>query len=278
MKKALFFILLFTVNSYSQKDLKQRIAEVVDEGKMLYRSEMASWYGTDLFLEKYKNRENIGGYFSYSEGENSKCIFFSRDENPKVIGTIKFDNTYKIENAKAELAERNFSKNENDLYQIRAKALNAIQSDTIFKTYQNSSLNLIPIITKNEKKVYVLTGPNNSGVVLYGNDYLLTFNEKNELKSAKRIHANIIPVNYTNDQKNIQIASMHSHLPQTGDLMTATDICTTMLYEKFTGWGTVYVTSKEYVSIWNCKDDTLTVLTTEAFDKISQATLKDKDH
>lgn len=278
MKKALFFILLFTVNSYSQKDLKQRIAEVVDEGKMLYRSEMASWYGTDLFLEKYKNHENIGGYFSYSEGENSKCIFFSRDENPKVIGTIEFDNTYKIENAKAELAERNFSKNENDLYQIRAKALKAIQSDTIFKTYQNSSLNLIPIITKNEKKVYVLTGPNNSGVVLYGNDYLLTFNEKNELKSTKRIHANIIPVNYTNDQKNIQIASMHSHLPQTGDLMTATDICTTMLYEKFTGWGAVYVTSKEYVSIWNCKDDTLTVLTTEAFDKISQATLKDKDH
>lgn len=271
MKKALFFILLFTVNSYSQKDLKQRIAEVVDEGKMLYRSEMASWYGTDLFMEKYKNRENIGGYFSYSEGENSKCIFFSRDENPKVIGTILFDTTYKVENAKSDLTERNFSKDEHDLYQIRSKALQAIQSDTIFKMYQNSSLNLIPIINKKEKKVYVLTGPNNSGVVLYGNDYLLTFNDKNELKSTKRIHANIIPVNYK-DQKDVQIASMHSHLPQTGDLMTATDICTTMLYEKFTGWETVYVISKEYVSIWNCKEDTLNVLTTEAFEKISQKT------
>lgn len=270
MKKALFFILLFSVNSYSQKDLKQRIAEVVQEGKMLYKSEMASWYGTDLFLEKYKNRENIGGYFSYSEGDNAKCIFFSKDENPKVIGTILFDNTYKLENAKSELAERDFSTHENDLYQIRKKALKAMVSDTIFKTYKNSSLNLIPIIANKEKKVYVLTGPSNSGVVIYGNDYLLTFDDKNNLKSTKILHANIIPVNFGNDDKNIQVASMHSHLPRTGDLITATDICTTMLYEKFTGWENVYVTSKEYVSIWNCKTDELNVITTEAFDKISK--------
>ena len=27
---------------------------IVEEGKLLYRSEMASWYGTDLFLANYK--------------------------------------------------------------------------------------------------------------------------------------------------------------------------------------------------------------------------------
>lgn len=270
MKKALLIILLCSANIFAQKDLKQKIAEVVKEGKMLYRSEMASWYGTDLFLEKYKNHDNIGGYFSYQEGDNAKCVFFSKDENPKVIGTILFDNTYNIEKAKSELAERAFSKNENDLYQIRKKALEAITTDTIFKTYNNSSLNLIPIIANNEKKVYVLTGPSNTGVVIFGNDYLLTFNDKNELKSTKILHANIIPVNFGDDKENVQIASMHSHLPRTGDLITATDICTTMLYEKFTGWETVYVTSREYVSIWNCKTDELNVLTTEAFEKISK--------
>ena len=269
MKKSLFLILLCSVNIFAQKDLNQRIAEVVQEGKMLYKSEMASWYGTDLFLEKYKNHENIGGYFSYSEGENAKCIFFSKDENPKVIGTIQFDNTYKIENAKADLAERSFSKNENDLYQIREKALQAMRSDTIFKVYKNSNLNLIPVINNNEKKVYVLTGPTNNGVVIYGNDYLLTFNDKNELKSTKVLHANIIPVNF-GDSKELQIGSMHSHLPRTGDLITATDICTTMLYEKFTGWETVMITSKEYVSVWNCKTDELTVMTSKEFDKMNK--------
>lgn len=269
MKKALLFILLFSISSYSQKDLNKKIAAVVVEGKNLYKSEMASWYGTDLFIEQYKNQKNIGGYFSYSEGENAKCIFFSKGENPKVIGTIIFDNTYNIKTAKSELEERNFSKNENDLYLIRSKAMNAIKSDTIFKHYNNSNLNLIPLISNNEKKVYVLTGPTKSGVVIYGNDYLLTFNNENELKSTKRLHANIIPVNY-GDDKNISVAAMHSHLPETGELITATDICTTMLYEKFTGWENVYVMSKEYVSIWNCKTDELNVMKKEAFEKINK--------
>lgn len=270
MKKAVLYIfLVLSIGVHSQKDLNSKIAEIVREGKTLYKSEMASWYGTDLFVEKYKEHENIGGYFSYSEGETSKCIFFSKDENPKVIGTITFDNTYNIKTAKSELEERGFSQNEKDLYSIRTKALNALNTDTIFKRYQNSNLNLIPIITSSEKKVYVLTGPANNGVVIYGNDYLLTFNNENELKSTKRLHANIIPVNF-GDKKNIAIASMHSHLPETGELITATDICTTMLYEKFTGWETVYVTSQKYVSIWNCKTDKLSVMTTEAFDKIDK--------
>jgi hypothetical protein len=128
---------------------------------------------------------------------------------------------------------------------------------------------LIPVISNNEKKVYVLTGPTNNGVVIYGNDYLLTFDDTNKLKTTKVLHANIIPVNF-GDTKEVQIASMHSHLPRTGDLITATDICTTMLYEKFTGWETVMVTSKEYVSIWNCKTDELTVMTSKEFEKANK--------
>lgn len=267
MKKNIIILLLIGINCYSQKNLNKRASEIVKEGKTLYQSEMASWYGTDLFMEKYKEREKIGGYFSYSENELSKCVFFSQDVSPKVIGTITFDDSYDPKNAKVEFEERAFSKNENDLYIIRTKALNAIKTDTIFKSYNNSNLNLIPLISNNEKKVYVLTGPTNNGIVIFGNDYLLNFDEKNNLKSTKRLHANIIPVKFGNDD-NIQLASIHSHLPQTGDLITATDICTTMLYEKFTKWSTVYVMSQKYVSIWNCKTDELTVMDRDAFDKI----------
>jgi hypothetical protein len=269
MKKLLIALLFLSINSYSQKNLDARIAEVVAEGKTLYKSEMASWYGTDLFVEKYKTPENIGGYFSYSEGDSSKCIFFSKGENPKVIGTIIFDQTYNVKAAKAELEERTFSEKENDLYVIRKKALDIMTTDTIFKRYKNTNPNLIPIISNNEKKVYVLTGPSNNGVVIYGNDYLLTFDNNNNLKSKKTLHANIIPVNFGN-KKEVMIASMHSHLTATGDLITATDICTTMLYEKFTGWESVFVTSQKYVSIWNCKTDELAVMTTEAFEKIQK--------
>jgi uncharacterized protein with ParB-like and HNH nuclease domain len=214
-----------------------------------------SWYGTDLFLEKYKDRENIGGYFSYTDSNFAKCIFFSKADKPKVIGTISFDSTYNTQTATIDLAERSFTKNENDLYEIRKLALKEINSDTLFKTYKNTNLNLIPLINGKDKKVYVLTGPQNSGVVIFGNDYLLTFDNNNNLLLKKQLHKNIIPVYYGGkeeiDQKNI--GAIHSHLPETGEFMTATDICTLMLYGKFAKWDQHIVVSKKYMNIWSCK-------------------------
>jgi hypothetical protein len=83
-----------TLSVFGQKNPTEEAQPIVAEGKLLYRLEMASWYGTDLFLENYKKRENIGGYFSYSDNDISNCIFFSKSDNPKVIGTISFIDYY----------------------------------------------------------------------------------------------------------------------------------------------------------------------------------------
>jgi len=62
---------------------------------------------------------------------------------------------------------------------------------------------------------------------------------------------------------------MHSHLPETGEFITATDVCTLMLYSQYTHWSQHYVLSKKYVSIWDCDKESLVVLTTEAWEKIA---------
>lgn len=271
MNKFLTFIFtLQTLVTFGQENLTKKTKLIVDEGKLLYKSEMASWYGTDLFLENYKQRENIGGYFSYLENETSKCVFFSKSDNPKVIGTISFDNTFNIKTANTDLTERDFSKTENDLYQIRNLALKEIQSDTLFKTYKNTSLNIIPLINKKEKKVYILTGPQISGVVIFGNDYLITFDKNNKILTKKELHKNIIPIEYgkTKDGNEI-VSTMHNHLPDTGDFITATDICTLMLYEKFAKWKTHNVVSKKYLSIWNCETDELNIIPMDVIEKIN---------
>jgi hypothetical protein len=242
MNKSLTIIFtLFTLIAVAQKDPNKEAAPIVVEGKLLYKSEMASWYGTDLFLEKYKNQQNIGGYFSYTEKEVSKCIFFSKSDQPKVIGTISFDSTYNLRTATIDLVERDFTSYENDIYQIRKLALTEINADrTLFKNYENANLNLIPLIDGKDKKVYVLTGPNKNGVVLFGNDYLLTFDKNNNLLLKKQLHKNLIAINYgvkDKDGKALESEeAMHSHLPETGDFITATDICTLMLYAKFAKW------------------------------------------
>ncbi|WP_298148818.1 hypothetical protein [Flavobacterium sp.] len=264
---------LISVSVLGQKNPTEQAQPIVAEGKLLYKSEMASWYGTDLFLENYKNRENIGGYFSYSENDVAKCVFFSRVENPKVIGTISFDSTYDLKDAKIDLTERDFTRTETDLYQIRKAALNELNTNTdgLFKFYNNTSPNIIPLISEKEKKVYVLTGPKISGVVIFGNDYLLTFDKNNKLLMKKQLHKNIIPIEYGNTEEGTELeGALHSHLPETGDFITATDICTLMLYAKFAKWKTYSVVSQKYTNIWDCETNELTVVPITTIDKITK--------
>jgi hypothetical protein len=269
----LLIILSYQI-TFGQSKTEKETSKIVEEGKMLYKSEMASWYGTDIFIEKYKEKEKIGGYLSYSQNDISRCIFYSKGEKPKVIGTMDFDITFKIENAKTELTERELTKTEFDLFEMRTVALKIINSDTIFKRYENSNLNLIPIINGNEKKVYVLSGPKKNGVMIFGNDYLLNFDESNKLLSRKQLHKNIIPIEYGGKEE-IEV-TMHSHLPETGDFITPTDICTLMLYAKFAKIKQHYVISKKYVSIWDCEKEILAIMTTKAWKKISEHKDKNK--
>jgi hypothetical protein len=274
MKKILIiFLALSTGSLFGQKNLIDKTQLIVDEGKTLYKSEMASWYGSDLFLEKYKEQEKIGGYFSYTENNISKCIFFSKIENPRVIGTISFDSTYNVKTAKTDLTERDFTKFETDMYQIRKIAFDELSSnkDGLFKFYQNTNPNIIPLINDQEKKVYILTGPQKNGVVIFGNDYLLTFNNQNKLTSKKQLHKNIIPIEYSDVNKSKEAdITMHSHVAETGDFITATDICTLMLYEKFAKWKTHNVVSQKYLNIWNCETNELTVISKKTVEKINK--------
>lgn len=262
MKKILCLLLLFTSIAYSQKKEK-----ILEEGIRLYQSEKASWHGTDIFLARYPEKRNlIRGYFSYSDDKQHHCVFYDKDENPNVLARISFEDNFDLAKAVVDTISRKLTKKEYDYYDIRTKAMNMIQKDTLFKQYKNTGINPIPIITKKEKKVYVLTGPKVSGVVIFGNDYLVEFNKKNKVKRKKKLHNNIIVMNY--DSKKETTSSFHGHNKTTGDLITATDICTLLLYGKYTNWDTHYVMSEKNVSIWDCKKESLFVMTKKAWDKI----------
>nr|WP_315149754.1 hypothetical protein [uncultured Flavobacterium sp.] len=268
MNKILFFVCLISASIVAQNKFDKIAGSIVREGKMLYRSEMSSWYGTDLFLEKFKDQSKIGGYFSYSEENITKCIFVSKENNLKVIGTIIFDNSFDISKAITDLNERSLNETEIKYLNLRKKSIEIISNDTLFKQYENMNLNVIPIINNGENKVYVLSGPKKNGVVIFGNDYLIEFDKSYNVKSKKQLHKNIIPIEYKNDDGK-DAETMHSHLPETGDFITATDICTLMLYEKFAKWKNHIVVSKKYVSIWNCKTDELFVMTSDAMKEIA---------
>jgi hypothetical protein len=275
-KLSLFVSLLFSVVSFSQQPEQE--AEIVKEGITLYKSEMASWYGSDLFAAKVADtRANAGGYFSYTDGARTKCIFFSKDEPLRVLAAFSFDSTFSTSTAVIEAQERKFTEKESELYTIRSSALSIIRTDTLFKSYRNATLNLVPIADEGGKRVYVLTGPQNNGVVLFGNDYLITFDQQNNIAAKSKLHKGLIPIEYGSKDGATVFGSMHTHLPGYSPHITATDICTLMLYEKFAKWKQHYVMSNRFVSIWNCDTDKLTTLTREAWDKINSDQMKKKN-
>lgn len=258
--------LFFALNIFSQSKIDKLKESTFKEGVLLYQSEKASWHGTDLFLEKYKNQSNIGGYVSYTDENGPICIFVSKNDKKIVIGTISFDKSFDLSKAKIDLSERKATSLEQDYFDMRTKTIETIQKDTIFKYYDNTGYNIVPIINEKEKKVYVLTASKENGKVIIGNDYLLNFDKKGKLKKTSRLHKGMLLFNYgEKDQSGI----MHSHLPEYSEIITPTDICTMMLYQEQAGWETNHVISEKYVSIWDCKKNDLIVLTMEAWEKIS---------
>jgi hypothetical protein len=276
LKKTVFtFILLAAALLSFAQDERAGLDRITDslmaEGKTLYRSEWTSWYGTDAFMAKCPQKKELsGGYFSYETEQNLVNIFFSRDDNPKVIATITFQKDFNTENYMLDTTVRKFTGTEQKYFDIRKAAVDYMKTDTIFKGYKNTTLNLVPIIENNEKKLYVLTGTDLHGVVIFGNDYLMYFDNNNLVTSARPLHKNIIPVYSKSDSGKTQKETFHIHLSPTDEFITATDICTLMLYEKLTTWETHFVRSKNYVSIWDCKTNQLVIMTREAIERIQE--------
>jgi hypothetical protein len=262
--------------SYAQYEVDQ----LLTEGRKLYYSEKAAWHGTDIFVSQLPEKmDAAGGYFTYQEEQAIRCLFYSNDERPRVIATITFDSTFTMERVQVSTDQREFTPAEQQLYLLRKQALEVIDTDTLFTSYTNTSFNLIPIIDSHSRKVYVLTGPQAEGVVILGNDYLIEFNEANQLIHKKKLHKNIIPIHYSTDGKQLDksaFGSMHSHLPETGDYITATDICTLLLYGKFTGWKQHTVISANYVSIWDFSTEQLSILPRDTWENMGKPPKKNK--
>lgn len=266
------FIIVFlafvagSISAQSRPDLNKIAIEIEREGKQLFLLEKTAWLGSDILREVHKNPQKVGGYFSYLKDGGSVCVFFSRDKNPYVVASVSFDADFTESNTVVNLTTRSLYREERELYEIRRKALDMVNTDSLFKTYSNSNLNIIPMVYNGTPKVYVLTSPEQAGVMLFGNDYEIIFNKDSEVVAKRALHKGLIPI-YYEGREGLAKASVHSHLSGNDEFITPTDICSLMLYQDFIPWERHYVMTPKYVSVWNCKLNKLNILTREEFDK-----------
>lgn len=233
----ILFLLVFFNNAVAQPistpmspELEKVAAAIKEEGLLLYRSERASWLGTDYFIEQYLGtRESIGGYFSYFSGDTTTCVFYSKEEPLQIIGTVRFEDILHIPNYRVDLTKRVFTKTEREYYALRKAAQASMKGDTTFRYYENCNVNLVCVIDEKRKDVYVLTATSGLSTVLFGNDYLIRFDKSLKHISTERLHMALIPLHYPPENKD-QVGIIHTHLPEFSPFITPTDICTAMLY------------------------------------------------
>ena len=98
---------------------------------------------------------------------------------------------------------------------------------------------------------------------------MLKYDQSNNLLSKKRLHNNILVTDINKDSEGgiKTVAGMHNHNNETGLFITATDICTLMLYWEFADWKTYMVISEKYINIWNCEAAALSVMKQEGMFK-----------
>jgi hypothetical protein len=251
------FILVF-VQIYAYSDENDEKA-VLEEGKLLCRLEKASWYATDYIQANLKGKsDSLGGYLSYQNDENKIItIFYSRYDLNYILVRMLFDFNPKKEPLLIDIQNHSILKAEIDLISIRQDAMKQVFTDTtkFFKFYENTSFNLIPLINEKGKRVFILTGPQNSGEIIIGNDYLLTYNSKNEFENKVKLHNSLLKFPFKPKELN-SIMGVHNHILYDG--FTSTDICTLLLYKDFVSWKYHAVMFGKYVSYFDLENETIT--------------------
>lgn len=264
--------LLLSVVSLAQPADKEQQA-IVEEGFELYRLELAAWNASDLLSSIWgvSSLDSIEGYVSYRQGNSYNTIFYGGDNPYKVYANFVFDSVCSIESAIMDITPRIAAKKETELILIRTDALERVWKNEgkFFELFENTSFNLIPVIHGNSRKVVVLTAPKEDGNVLFGNDYVLEYTADNKFQKRTKLHRNLIPIPMESQSDSIEVsATIHSHLEPTPEYITATDICSLLLYGEYTNWKQHFVFSDKFVSIWDVEKKSLLILTRKAFDKI----------
>lgn len=273
MKKILFLFLTFTF--FFGHSQNKKTEKIIEEGKMLARLEKGSWFGTDDFFERFPSkRDSIGGYVSYQD-ENKKIItlFYKRSNPEEIVVRYTFHKNPLIIPEKIDTINKQVTPLEKDLIAINSEARKTVMEDSegFFSHYENTSFNFIPIISKKQKRVFILTGPQTNGIVIIGNDYVLEFDKKNTLKRKTKLHNSILHFPYQSENQDSPIEStMHSHVLD--DFITSTDICTFLLYKDFVEWDQHIVISKKQVSFFNLKEETLFTMKRKDWEKIANST------
>lgn len=211
----------------SEKSLNMKLDSILTEGNLLYFYEKSAWIAYDMAANEPGIRENLESYLTYQTGKAIKVIILGKNLE-KCIAEYTFITDFD-EPDYVQTTERELSVYEKNLIYIRNRIFNRLGD----KEYgigipEGYSLNFILMPYGKKYKFYVLTGTSQSNVIPFGNDYLFIADDYGNIEKWRKFHSQLIPAQTEVEGKKV-IRMFHSHL-NSNPLISATDICTFMLY------------------------------------------------
>ena len=230
------------------------------EGYNLYVAEYVNWVSSDSLLAHYRMDE-IGNNFIWQptndtwnvifmDREQKKCIFEFRYDISTKEQTISYDSRPISETERGLLEKKNL---------MQKKAIEQYGDSIRYNPdYGRPNFDFVRIDT-NTTRMYILQGVERSGIIPFGNDYSVDFDNDCNITAFRRYHRSFIPI--PNDGETVY----HSHLKD-NPYITPTDICNFLLYHGNMKETVVLSTALNGYIIYNVETHTATFITYEMMD------------
>lgn len=240
MKYICIFLVLFSCSGIMSgqqanvvdRKLRAQLDSVLAEGNLLYFYEKAAWVSYDLVARHPELRNRFETYLTYQTGKSIRTIVLGNNWE-KCLAEFTFTTDYDQPEV-VRVEERKLTSYEKKLIYIRKRLLAQLTDEKYgLDVPEGFHLNFTLIPSGKKYKLYVLTGTSDSHIIPFGNDYLFIADNYGNVEKWRKFHAELIPEAAGHeDEKRIELT--HSHTAS-NPLISATDICTFMLYGSLYG-------------------------------------------
>lgn len=230
----------------------EKLDSILLEGNLLYRYEKAAWISIDRAREKNEVKKEFFSYLVYHQNDTVRTLILNKVS--ECIFELQF--VFQFEKPIKEIVlTRTLSAKERKMVATKTKIINAIVEKKIpIGCPEGYGLNMILMPRDEGFKFYIITGANKSGVIPFGNDYLFLTDEDGNLQSWKKFHSRLIALESKGPDGKDVTEMIHSHL-RSEPFISATDICTFMLYGSLCGQHSFQVYSPELKKMFRYRLD-----------------------
>lgn len=262
--KHVFFFLIFIntiLPALAQENFQNEIRAAIQEGKNIWRLELANQQADRLFKQKYQGKQTVDGFIAYAETDKVKVVFYSTGEKMKVIGTLLYTPEMDEKTAQVDFQERDLTQAEMELFKLKNAAWTVVNDAANFSALPGTRYTVVPMVSNGTRRAIVLTMPEKKGSVIFGNDFQLTFDNTLKLTDKTAFHKALATVTYepgagpSNDK-----GSSHVHIPSKGDMITATDVAVLFLFHDATEWTHHTFIGENYLFLWSYRGPDIQVI------------------